>query len=93
MNRYKEPPATFKCGHARTEENTRFNESYACCRTCYLLWLKEYRQRTNRSAYERERQARNRPQQREAARQRRLRRLLTNGTESKPHLYPNQQVA
>ena len=50
------PSAAFSCGHARTEENTRWNGTYACCRTCYRSWEKDYRQRTNRSEYERQRQ-------------------------------------
>ncbi|MGI4864178.1 MAG: hypothetical protein ACRYFZ_09675 [Janthinobacterium lividum] len=80
--------AVFKCGHLRTDENTRLNGGYAACRHCYLVWLKAYRQRTNRSAYELARQQQQASQVNEARRQRRLQKLLTAATATKPHLYP-----
>lgn len=42
------PPPTFRCGHARSPENTRVNGRNKECRTCYRAYENEYRKRTNR---------------------------------------------
>ncbi len=85
---------TFKCGHPRSEENTRWIGGCDRCRTCYRAWEKAYRQRTNRAQYERERQQRlQSDQSRESIRLRRLRKLLADHAAAKPHLYPSQQAA
>lgn len=42
----------FRCGHPRSDENTRRNGRNRECRTCYRAWENDYRKRTNRSEKE-----------------------------------------